>query len=122
MAYTRHHRELENTKEEFLRRTKQTINDCIRLSATDNLEAETIDSIVLRIERVERNLVRGIGVVLSQEETGPILEETREMLKDFEQLREASGLGHSSYRPGKIRLGRCGAPRYDVSMEQLEFL
>ena len=31
--------------------------------------------------------------MLSQEETGPILEETREMLKDFEQLREASGLG-----------------------------
>ena len=48
MAYTRHHREVENSKEEFLRRTKSTINDCVRLEASDYLATDTIDSIVYR--------------------------------------------------------------------------
>ena len=45
------------------------------------------------MERVERNISRAIDTVLSREEAEPILQETREMLKDFELLREASGLG-----------------------------
>lgn len=30
--------------------------------------------------------------------------------------------GNYGYKPGKIRQGAIGAPKYDVSMEQLEFL
>ena len=45
MAYTRHHRNVKYSKEEFLRRTKNTINDCVRLASLDNLVAGTIDGI-----------------------------------------------------------------------------
>ncbi|XP_071829650.1 uncharacterized protein [Apostichopus japonicus] len=116
------HERLNQTRQEpvFMRRMLRVVDDCVRLSSSDNVPNETLDYCILRLEALERSVQRARGTVVDDRTYDDLNELLKGLIEEFHKGKH-DNIVHTGYQAERTLQTR-GAPKYNISRDQLSFL
>ncbi|VDI32535.1 Hypothetical predicted protein [Mytilus galloprovincialis] len=118
-------RSIESDKERFLRQVQSTIDYCVRIGASDSQTPQIIDNLKLRLNNLSRDIDRAGSLFISVAEKDDILSIVKDMSDEIDTTSRNNSNASSDligYKTEKTHIGTVGAPRLNISKEQLVFL
>ncbi|CAC5365483.1 unnamed protein product [Mytilus coruscus] len=115
----------ESDKERFLRQVQSTIDYCARLGSLDSLTPQIIDNLKLRMLTLSRDINRAGGILISDDEKNDLISIVNEMNDEIDKTSKNNSGASSditAFKTKRTHLGTAGAPKLDISKDQLVFL
>ncbi|CAC5374699.1 unnamed protein product [Mytilus coruscus] len=115
----------ESDKERFLRQVQSTIDYCARLGSSDSLTPQIIDNLKLRMLTLSRDINRAGGILISDDEKNDLISIVNEMNDEIDRTSNnhlSASSDITAFKTKRTHLGTAGAPKLDISKDQLVFL